>query len=376
MSATCTITVVGNIAQTDVDGSIIWDWHNTGATNNNQLTNNTDPKKNENFVLANVVPGNANFAADKLVVEGEHLTREYDKATPYFQGQLVGFRFAAATEGVVRITYSHTTSELTEEKPAREIYINDVATGEIADNATFKASALIPVNASEVTITARNINGTASDDKQYLRIAKIEFYTLDVVRDDSWIAPGELGTVCYPNGHIVVGADMYKMAGVDENHKFAFDQVTVTEPGVPYLFEATGYDPIKFYKTTAAAADEAGTSNGMVGTFVDKILTPAEGENLYYFQGAHFYSVSDRTKNLSVPANRCYVDLNEPHPAMAPKAGVRRISFGVTGMNVTTGIENGGLINGENGARKVLIDGQLFILRGEKMYDATGRLVK
>lgn len=25
---------------------------------------------------------------------------------------------------------------------------------------------------------------------------------------------------------------------------------------------------------------------------------------------------------------------------------------------------------------KVLIDGELFILRGEKMYDATGRLVK
>jgi hypothetical protein len=26
--------------------------------------------------------------------------------------------------------------------------------------------------------------------------------------------------------------------------------------------------------------------------------------------------------------------------------------------------------------KKVLINGQLFILRGEKMYDATGRLVK
>ena len=374
LSATCTVTVVGNIAQTDVDGSIIWDWHNTGATSNNQLTNKTDPKKNENFVLANVVPGNANFATDKLVVEGEHLTRDYDKATPYFQGQLVSFRFAEATEGVVRITYSHTAGEMTEEKPAREIYINDVAIGEIADNATFKASELIPVNASEVTITARNINSTAADDKQYLRIAKIEFYALDKVRDDSWIAPRELGTVCYPNGHIVIGADMYKMAGVNENGKFAFDQVDVTEPGVPYLFEATGYEPIKFYKTTAATAEEAGTSNGMVGTFVQKTLSYLTDENTYYFQGAHFYAVTDRSKDLVVPANRCYVDLNEPHPAAAPKAGVRRIVFGVNGTNTATGVEN---IQGDAvQSAKVLIDGKMYILRGEKMYDATGRLVK
>ena len=38
--------------------------------------------------------------------------------------------------------------------------------------------------------------------------------------------------------------------------------------------------------------------------------------------------------------------------------------------------ENGELINGENGVQKVLIDGELFILRGEKMYDAKGQLVK
>ena len=375
LSATCTVTVVDNIAQTNVDGSIVWDWRYTGATSSNQLSNKTDPKKNENFVLANVVTANANFATDKLVVEGEHLTRDYDKATPYFQGQLVSFRFAAATEGVVRITYSHTAGEMTEEKPAREIYINDVATGEIADNATFKASALIPVNASEVTITARNINSTASDDKQYLRIAKIEFYALDQVRSDSWIAPGELGTVCYPNGHIVVGADMYQMAGVNANGKFAFDQVEVTEPGVPYLFEATGYGPIKFYKTTAATVDEPGTSNGMVGTFVQMTLSPATDVNAYYFQGTHFYAVKDRTKDLTVPAYRCYVDLSEPHTAAAPLAGVRRITFGVNVMNTATGLDE---ISQEPiaNSQKLLINGQIFILRGEKMYDVTGKLVK
>jgi hypothetical protein len=44
------------------------------------------------------------------------------------------------------------------------------------------------------------------------------------------------------------------------------------------------------------------------------------------------------------------------------------------GNNVATGVENAETI--QEGVQKIMIDGQLFILRGEKMYDATGRLVK
>jgi hypothetical protein len=41
---------------------------------------------------------------------------------------------------------------------------------------------------------------------------------------------------------------------------------------------------------------------------------------------------------------------------------------------VATGMES--IQPSEISNQKVLINGQLFILRGEKMYDATGRLVK
>ena len=41
-----------------------------------------------------------------------------------------------------------------------------------------------------------------------------------------------------------------------------------------------------------------------------------------------------------------------------------------------TGIENGGKLNGENGVQKVIIDENVFILRGGKMYDVTGKAVK
>ena len=41
-----------------------------------------------------------------------------------------------------------------------------------------------------------------------------------------------------------------------------------------------------------------------------------------------------------------------------------------------TGIENGGMLNGANGVQKLIIDEKVFILRGGKMYDVTGKMVK
>ena len=355
------------VVQQDVTSSIIWDWTKAASVASIQLSNQTSPKKNEGFVMANgaaTIYNNANFESDKLYLEGEYIVRD----GKYFQGQMI--KFNTTTAGLIRVKFSHTGNN----KPARELYINGVGTGDTRTSQTAEWSKYVEVPAGEVSITSYFVDPAEGTGIQYIRVPQIEFYALDKVRDDSWIAPRELGTVCYPNGHIVIGADMYKMAGVNENGKFAFDQVDVTEPGVPYLFEATGYEPIKFYKTTAATAEEAGTSNGMVGTFVQITLSHTTAENTYYFQGAHFYAVTDRSKDLVVPANRCYVDLNEPHPAAAPKAGVRRIVFGVNGTNITTDLENieGNAVQ----SAKVLIDGRMYILRGEKMYDATGRLVK
>lgn len=191
-------------------------------------------------------------------------------------------------------------------------------------------------------------------------------------RNDSWMAPGELGTVCYPEGLRVAGATMYQMAGTDANGKFVFDEVEVLAPGVPYLFEATS-NAIRFYATAATPAG-AGTSNGMVGTFTE-ITIPQASPNIYYFSGRKFYAVTARSTDLTVPANRAYVDLTEPHPAMAPKPGIRRITFDVQGTNTITGVEE--ITNDQSQmTNKVIIDGRLFILRGEKLYDATGRLVK
>ena len=353
------------VVQADVDGSIVWDWTEAASVNEIKLTSSTTPKKNEGFVMANgaaTIYNNANFESDKLYLEGEYIIR----GGTYFQGQTVKFNTTVA--GAVRVKFSNTGGN-----PARELYINGVGTGNTSANATMINSDLIEVPAGEVSITAYLADKSEDASQKYIRISKIEFYALDQTRSDSWIAPGELGTICYPNGHVVIGAEMYEMAGVNEYNKFVFDEVTETEPGKPYLFRATSTNPIKFYKTLAAAAATAGTSNGMVGTFSDKYIA-AGTANIYYFSGQKFYAVATRSTDLFVAANRAYVDLNEPHPALAPKFGVRRITFDVQGTNTATGVEN---VQSDNvQSTKMLIDGNLYILRGEKMYDATGHLVK
>jgi hypothetical protein len=47
--------------------------------------------------------------------------------------------------------------------------------------------------------------------------------------------------------------------------------------------------------------------------------------------------------------------------------------LGVQGEQVATGIDE---LNASEAPVKVMIDGQLFIIRGEKMYNANGQLVK
>jgi len=358
------------VVQQNVTGSTVWDWTEAASVNEIKLTSSTTPKKNEGFVMANgaaTVYNNANFESDKLYLEGEYIIRT--EGGKLFQGQTIKFNTTVA--GAVRVTFSHTGSN----KPARELFINGVGTGTSVTGTSQTKTGLIEVPAGEVAITAFHVNPTDGAGQQYVRVYKIEFYVYDTERNDSWIAPGELGTICYPNGHVFTGAEVYEMAGVDENNKFVFDQVEQTEPGKPYLFVATSYDPIKLYKTTAAAEVNPIANKGMIGTFesIDLDYTDARATKWYYFSGKKFYSVSKRTSDLNVPANRAYVDLNTPAPAGAPKHGVRRITFDVQGTNIATGVENAAATDKP---AKMLINGQLFILRGEKMYDAKGQLVK
>jgi hypothetical protein len=205
-------------------------------------------------------------------------------------------------------------------------------------------------------------------------IDNVYFWKAPVVtRDDSWMAPGELGTICIPQGAIAVGGDIYELMGKDEQGKIVFATVTDNHmaPGKPYLFEATSNE-MRFYNTGETPATEPDNSGAMKGSFSNYVLYELDG--VCYFNGRELWSCSNLTQ-LNIIANRAYVQLNDVQPIQnsTPAPGRRFITMGVFGQNAATSIEG---LNAGDQPVKVMIDGQLYILRGEKMYNANGQIVK
>lgn len=195
---------------------------------------------------------------------------------------------------------------------------------------------------------------------------------------------GNYATICLPKAGQIIGATLYEIAYYGEtSKKIFFDEIVngEMEAGIPYIFQpAAGVEKINvYYSDNTAENVGTGNRNGLIG-FYD-LNDPAarhditQNAGFYILYNNQYWLVSGR--EAYVENYRAYIQLDQilpSEPTLAP--GRRRISMSVNDTQTTTGVENGELINGENGVQKVLIDGELFILRGEKMYDAKGQLVK
>jgi hypothetical protein len=100
-----------------------------------------------------------------------------------------------------------------------------------------------------------------------------------------------------------------------------------------------------------------------------------EDQGNYILYQNQYWLVSGRAAYIN--NFRAYIKLGEisttaptPNPGQAPR---RRVAMTVHGEQVATGFEN---LNASEKPVKLMIDGNIYILRGEKLYDATGRLVK
>ena len=93
-----------------------------------------------------------------------------------------------------------------------------------------------------------------------------------------------------------------------------------------------------------------------------------------YFVKDHAFWMAKNT-GVKIGQYRCYLQMDEVSAVTSsPAPGRRRITLGVQGEQVATGIDQ--VPSDQVQSTKVLIDGHLYILRGEKMYDAKGQLVK
>lgn len=192
---------------------------------------------------------------------------------------------------------------------------------------------------------------------------------------------GNYATICLPKAGQIIGATLYEIAYYGEtSKKIFFDEIVngEMEAGIPYIFQpAAGVEKINVYYSDNTAEDVvAGNRNGLIGFY--NLNDPEATHNItqdagyYILYNNQYWLVSGRA--AYVENYRAYIQLDQidpSEPTLAP--GRRRISMSVNDTQTTTGFENA---EANEAPRKVLINGELFILRGEKMYDAKGQLVK
>ncbi len=185
------------------------------------------------------------------------------------------------------------------------------------------------------------------------------------------VTAGRYGTICLPQAGEMVGATIFEIAYLDNAaNKIFLDEVLNGEmvAGRPYIFQPEGAG-IEVYYTDDETAS-AGNYKGLYGSYAEEVLG-TDGSNYILLNNQYCRVVNANTR---VGANRAYIKMDEvPTTAAAPAPGRRRISMNVEAPQVATGID--GLNVGDKPV-KMIIDGQLFILRGEKMYNANGQVVK
>lgn len=145
--------------------------------------------------------------------------------------------------------------------------------------------------------------------------------------------------------------------------------------GTPFIIQATADKFEVIYDGDATPLP--GNNGVLVGTFTKltasnlNALTDA-GKTIYMLVSNELRPIGT---NNYLDAHRAYIDYDafevvNTAPSNAPGKRVRAIPMH---KDVVTGFEN---LNATDKPVKLLIDGNIYILRGEKMYDATGRLVK
>jgi hypothetical protein len=148
------------------------------------------------------------------------------------------------------------------------------------------------------------------------------------------------------------------------------------EAGVPYIFlpkDGVSKLAVLYTDDSVETAKSANGLFGFIGASADEYYDIPDGVGNYILQNNLYREVLTGGQ-ARILSNRAYIKLsaiNPSEPALAP--GRRRVAMGVQSEQVATGMEN---LNVSDKPVKMIIDGQLFILRGEKMYDAKGQLVK
>ena len=351
--AEATVHVVETFVQEDVTESITWDFSKAGVVSSafsEQVLANVD----------GVTLDASQFEATKLVGSANNITNTY------FQGTMLTFN--ATKAGLLNVRFTNGNGNVRTLK----VYVGDPEV-EIASWSYSNAAVenkFIEVPAGKVTL--RSYQETSPNN---VRIMNLEFLA---VGHERTLVVGDLGTVCLPNASIARGVTVYEYQGADEIGKIVFEELGANEllaAGKPYIFQVNETNARFYYNTDPAVADPDNSTalKGNLGATITFEPGTAEAANVYFVKDHAFWMA--KNTGVKIGQYRAYLQMDEVTAVTSstPAPGRRRITLGVQGEQVATGLENGEL---NEAPRKVLINGELFILRGEKMYDAKGQLVK
>ena len=142
--------------------------------------------------------------------------------------------------------------------------------------------------------------------------------------------------------------------------------------GRPYFFQAEAEELC--VELSGDPVNGPSAFGALHGTFTEmnQAALTAAGTDIYLLNNNELWLVSGQSGNV-LPENRAYVVYSELIPGNPQSAPGRRVRAMPMQANGATGIEN---IKASEAPAKMIIDGKMYILRGEQMFDATGRLVK
>ena len=208
-----------------------------------------------------------------------------------------------------------------------------------------------------------------------------------IIRDG--LTVGQWGTLC-PKQNVAnpTGATFYQIAYLEEKdgmpYNMYFDEVEGNlEAAQPYFFIASATE-IKGVKS-GEEKNEGSKKNGFCGYIGEtswalpyQASFDVESEvNTFVIWKNSVFRINAAT---NIKSERCYININLSEPSRMPApapVGARRITMGVSGVNgqnTATGVDQ--VQGDEVQSTKVLINGQMYIYRNGKMYDAQGKLVK
>ena len=178
------------------------------------------------------------------------------------------------------------------------------------------------------------------------------------------VTNGNYGTICLPRASSVIeGATMYRIVGGNASEGITIEEVASMEAGKPYIFQASA--DLLTVSLTGARKDVQ-EANGLIGNLgTDAITVPMDA---YVLKNNLLYMVNS---DVTIAPNRAYINMDAISPIAPAPGRVRRV---IAVENQATGVEN--LQPSAVSLKKVLMNGQLFILRDGQLYNVAGARVQ